>query len=814
MSEALDALAERLERLSAQPEQAATGMKRVVAPVLRVLKWQPALRTARLSALMDALEAGEPASPANQRTVAGDSAPDRPTIEELLEGAVRELEENTSKLEQACAVDGHPPPGHVTWLHRLWKILRRAERVARGDVPWHPPDASLLAPPLVESSGRAPGPASAVDPLLASARAEQATLGRRRRLLEAARQLLLESAAASSLDPEAVRARQSYIAQEIALIDRLQAAGLSPEVSLIHQARTAVTRGDVQKAHAALIAMDGAATRSGDFALARLTGKGIDALWKGRDRFDERACAESLARSGAEMFSPEVRDVVNRGVAEGRRRLLEIARGQDPDARNRAKHALQFLDERTEEALILSALHVDGCFDVGGVLCPQRAVEEHRRVRRVAFPTQDLALLPARTVEDLPEAVIEDPRRILHDFAAGRLLTRRYVVEETTYAERTVMRGEVRAYVLDGSGSMLGPRAHMRDAILLAELSTLITRYADRLRRVEPILHYRYFDVEPGPVTRVDSASSALAAIENVVSTVHRGGTDIQRALLATLDDIRVAREGDDALARAQIVLVTDGVAPIDRDAVLSARAAVGEIPVGISIIALGQENQALRDLAAHQRSRGEAVFYQYIPDDELAAITAGKKGLVSIHLPEELAPADLKRELSAVVEEIEALRRLREDPAAGDTVPLTAAFDEVGLSSSDEVASAARARIDLARRDEAALCRVFDRWFPETDSREPLSPEAIPKGEEADALADVQAVLASTIAVIDLVGSTSLERKIDAIDLVERLLADAGIPPWRYADLLRRYPALVRKEIDGVRAAVCPPGSATNRAC
>jgi Mg-chelatase subunit ChlD len=345
----------------------------------------------------------------------------------------------------------------------------------------------------------------------------------------------------------------------------------------------------------------------------------------------------------------------------------------------------------------------------------------------VTFPTQDMALLPARSVEDVPDALIDDPRRILHDLAAGRLLVRRYIAEETVRAERTVMRGEVRAYVLDGSGSMKGPRAHMRDAILLAELSTLISRYADRERRVEPVLHFRYFDVEPGPVTRVGSPASALAAIESVVSTLHEGGTDIQRALLSTFEDIRAARQSDPSLARAQLVLVTDGEAAVDRNAVLAARSSVGELPIGVSIIALGQENAALRELAAFQRSQGESVFYHFIPDGEIADIVGGKQGTVSIHPPENLTAAELKSELGGIV----------------------------------------------------------------------------PPSDHVESLDAARAVLAAAAQVIDLVGSTSLERRIDAIELVERLLFDAGIPEWHYAELLRRYPGAMSKEIERVRSIV-----------
>ena len=55
-------------------------------------------------------------------------------------------------------------------------------------------------------------------------------------------------------------------------------------------------------------------------------------------------------------------------------------------------------------------------------------------------------------------------------------------------------------------------------------------------------------------------------------------------------------------------MLVTDGEAPIDIAKIARARERLGELPVGVSIIALGQENPALRDLAAYQRGRGERV--------------------------------------------------------------------------------------------------------------------------------------------------------------------------------------------------------------
>src|SRR5262249_43177950 len=63
---------------------------------------------------------------------------------------------------------------------------------------------------------------AAIDHLLDAANEEGELLGRRRRLLEAARQMLLESSAAVPLDPQGLEARRRYLAREIARLDRLE----------------------------------------------------------------------------------------------------------------------------------------------------------------------------------------------------------------------------------------------------------------------------------------------------------------------------------------------------------------------------------------------------------------------------------------------------------------------------------------------------------------------------------------------------------------------------------------------------------------
>src|SRR6185503_3477516 len=112
----------------------------------------------------------------------------------------------------------------------------------------------------------------------------------------------------------------------------------------------------------------------------------------------------------------------------------------------------------------------------------------------------------------------------------------------------------------------------------------------------------------------------AHAAIRDVICAIRTGGTDIQRALVASFEQVRAAKDEDPELARGQVVLVTDGDAHVDEARIDAARAAAG-IPVGLSVIALGMENPALRGLVARQRAGGQEAFYHYMSDGELGAI-------------------------------------------------------------------------------------------------------------------------------------------------------------------------------------------------
>jgi hypothetical protein len=783
VSERLDALSRRIRELLVDAGEAKTLWNRAIAPLLRAFQWRPRLSIEALESLLDGVATGQ-------------------IDEQTLAAAIQETEKNLEQVERASAVEGCPPIAHASWLWRCYQILVRAEQRARlndlkSAADWHRIQA--LPPLTVEEPGGSQIHIDSIDPLLAAATEETEFLDRRRRLLEAARALLLDSAAALPVESFGVQQRQRYIAGEIARVNRLQAAGLDPNVGLLLQARQALTRGETQRLHAALVALDEGAARSGKGNLARLSRRSLKTLWQGQSRTDTEIRELSLERSAAESFDPEIRAAVMRGYALGRQNLDAAIQRASGTQKDLLTSLLPFWAPDREPETLFAALAVDGCFDVGGIGSPVRVYEETRRARAVPYPTQDLVLLPARSITDVPESIITDPRSILLDLAAGRLLARRYVIEEVRRRPVTKIATEVRVYVLDGSGSMVGPRGRMRDAILIAELSTLMARLGDASRALNPVLYFRYFNDKVGPATRVASRASASQAIERILSTIRRGGTNIEEALLTSFRQIRDERARDPELARAQIVLVTDGEAPVDAAQILAARAEVADVPIGVSIIALGQENPALRSLAAEQRKAGERVFYHFVDDYTLNATVTGQTAGLPIHLPHDVDLGTLRNELSELVAEMETFVRTDTTAPPTDDLPNEqAAFEELGLTF-EGTGERQLARRAAAQRDRDAVQRRFDRWFPAIGEAGML---AAPADDDANDVDLVSALLASVTEVVELTGSEGIQREVDAIEIFERLMVDASVAPWRYRDLLRRYPHALGIAVSGVRGA------------
>jgi hypothetical protein len=298
----------------------------------------------------------------------GESSGQGVRTEEVLRDAKTELSHNVTQVERATVVRGRPLLAHAAWLRRLYEIVVRAERALRA-----PEDAVAAAaaaldpirllPPLAVRGVLDPAPEkskkaeattdahgerlmevelAAIDHLLDAANDEAELLGRRRRLLEAARQMLLESQAAVALDEKGLEARRRYLAREIARLDRLEAQGLSPDVALTHQVREAVQRGERERLHAGILAIEAPALARGDERVLRLSREALRRLWNGHDPRAAAAKAESLHKSAGQVFGGEFADVVAKAYARGLRVYGQTSDTAPREEREAANIAAQY----------------------------------------------------------------------------------------------------------------------------------------------------------------------------------------------------------------------------------------------------------------------------------------------------------------------------------------------------------------------------------------------------------------------------------------------------------------------------------------
>lgn len=796
-------LGERLDRILKGPEAIESQtFFRVVRPILAMTGWRAQLTTKAVIELIPLLRAPDK---------------DWDAIKKALAQAEKELEDNIGMLERVTIVRKQPPIAHVIWLRRVVGVLALARAAAAKDA--SPEDVravtkadhSVVLPPLaplrdggkdvIEENRLVDLELAAIDHLMAAARAESVVLGRKRRLLLAARQRLLEASAALPLERDGVGDRARWLAMEITRIDRLEGAGLSPDVSLIHQARQALVRCDADRLYGSISALEANSLACNDRRLAGVTGRALQKLGNTSRGSVERSLKELLGAKNVAAIADAVTD-----ARFDMQNAIDV--GGTPAERKAARKALERLPADADVALANAAVAADGFFEVGGALAPVRVIEEMHVTRVVKHPTRQLVLQPAEDVNDLRDAIIEDPRSILMDLAIGRLFARRFARDEPVHRGRIVMHSEVRAYVLDGSGSMVGPRARVRDAILIAELCTLMKRL-ESPRDVRCTLYYRYFDSELGPSHKVETPQQAKSAIRDIVGTHRAGGTDIQLALLSCIQQIAESRAIDPELARAQIVLVTDGESPVDETVLIKARDAIKGVPIGVSVIALGEENEALRGLVARQRAKGEAAFYHYLDDSDLEAIVSGLITSESIHAPEEWTrlaedPRALEDELGGLVDELEAIDRERDVEALERIEEEAQARRDLGLDAPEAENQGERARVEGLRKDRVALQARFARWFPTpVEDATTSRPATEPSTAERDDIDATTCALASVAEVVSLLGGSTLARQADAIDLLERLLPDARLTNARYRAVLRDFPDAVAPSLGAVHDAV-----------
>ncbi|HEX2873325.1 MAG TPA: vWA domain-containing protein [Polyangiaceae bacterium] len=804
----LDAITQRLEALFAKRQE----------PGALERMWAQRAEPTRIQA--DALTA------LFKQLRSGTSAQEAVTTLHFL-AACRELAANVEVIEALADAQRHPPFAYVTWLWRVSESLRRVSTAANNaklalELPEkreaQPKKFVPRLPPLAEPALPLPTgerlQGFAIEPLIDLANRETQVLERRRRLLEAARRALLETAAALPAPPEQLEPRLLAVTAAIQEITEWQQAGVDPTQDMTHQLRRAVHARDSATVSELLDIM----SKLGSAAPLRrsLASRLNTARTKVAGRL-QKAAPPSLEEVSERVF----------GAAASAAVLKASARAQ------------QELDAApaTATELVQAANSVDASFELGRSVSPVRAIEEQRRMALVNFPTQTMVLKSARSVADLPNALIHDPRLVLYGLATRSLLARRFLAERKVKRSTTTRCAEARYYLLDGSASMGGRRGRMRDAILISELSMLIRHLETGTAAARPIVYYRYFSRTAEQAIKVSSIEEALAAIDATILRRSRGETDIQSALIDSFHQINKERQRDPNLQRAQIVLVTDGIAEINLWSVWRAREALGGMPVRVSVIALGSESPKLKELAATQRSRGEPVFYHYLSDqamsDLLRRTRIARPPLSFPELPDSEVPPppqalrakppvqpnaesspsepntssepahipivvelELWQELDQLVDELSVLHEPPDAEALENVGLMDEAYAELFMSLDEQGNEAERAQAEALRRDARAVGVRFERWFPDPD--EPAEQLGAPP--PAELLEIVEIVVCTVAELTDFLSGTPVSRRVDAIELLERLLLEAGVSPWAYTRALPHATDKCREALRALR--------------
>jgi hypothetical protein len=264
-----------------------------------------------------------------------------------------------------------------------------------------------------------------------------------------------------------------------------------------------------------------------------------------------------------------------------------------------------------------------------------------------------------------------------------------------------------------------------------------------------------------------------------------------------------------------------------------------------MSVIALGAENEALRRLAAVQRRSGQDVFYHFLSDKSirdlveppanqsiaqdapepsggevlaapapaaeasLAAPSVDGDGASAARVGPPAADEPPWAELTTLVEEWLTMQTQTEIEELENAAYQLQSLREVGLSLERHGTEGERARFECLHREERVLLQRFNRWFPPPShpTRTDVERSSKLEGEVVTAascpgepMSTIETLLATVAEVLELLDGAPLQRRYDAIEVMERLLLEAGIAPWVYASELPRASAPARLGIDRIR--------------
>jgi hypothetical protein len=414
------------------------------------------------------------------------------------------------------------------------------------------------------------------------------------------------------------------------------------------------------------------------------------------------------------------------------------------------------LDDDERKALELAA----GCaryFDVEDSLAEEIVEAEVRATRpvqrRVPYPTQLMTYEPTNSLDQLNHFVLDRPGALVLDLASGRQMVRAYLEEEPPPRPKRAQKTAVRVYVLDASGSMHGSRARFRDAILVSELNAIRVKAKANLP-FDP-LYFSFFNDAPTELVRIDSGDDASRHIDKLFrESPAEGQTDISLALVSAFDSIGRARGEDPYLARATVVLVTDGEDGVELELIRKTRRPYEGLEIALSFISLGEENPDLRSLVIEQRDAGGRAFYHHVSDAEIQLARTDFDSAWRTLLPADIAVTT--DALERLVPHLEALESI----AQGRPVERTASQDS-----------------------------QFDALFPELSRPNLATPPQLPR------VIDVLEAIAEAVSLAPAEG-----RRNEAVTLLMHLLQVYGMPLPKYLEWVQVPDVRLQKAIARIR--------------
>lgn len=545
-------------------------------------------------------------------------------------------------------------------VHSLEDDFRRLGRVVKVAVVFQAPVPAqvpfeLFARP---ARGRPVAPASArlalAEFLASRGTREVADTARRRRDLDLAYEIVLRLGS----DAAGERDRARKLRLELAgARERVRAAPAVRSLEDLGRHLRHTARRDPGTAWRSLRALYERAVEAGDVELARVANAAAHAIAAPGALPKAAQRAEGLRAAG--WREPRHVDVAERLAPGGKAGL------DDALASELAQLAFG-LDDDQRRAMELAA----GCaryFDVEDSLAEEIVEAELKATRsvqrRVPYPTQRMSYETTNSLDQLPHFVLDRPGQLVLDLASGRQLVRTYLEEEPPPKPKRARKTAVRVYVLDASGSMYGARARFRDAILIAELNAIRVKAKAGLP-FDP-LYFSFFNDAPSDLVRVDSGDEAARQIEKLFhASPAEGQTDISLAVMGAFDSIGRAQGKDPYLARATVVLVTDGEDGVDLELIRKTRSPYAGLEIAMSFISLGEENPDLKSLVLEQRASGARAFYHHVSDAEIRLARTEFDSAWRTLLPPDVAvtPDALER-LLPHLEALEQIAQGREAP-------------------------------------------------------------------------------------------------------------------------------------------------------